>query len=350
MRNPYFKWGRMYVEFKIKIMKLTKYFVLPTLALALVMGTQSCKKDTEEPMEPTPTPTPMMSATYNYEFNNGQVVASAAYAGMHMDNLSAMMKVDELTGGQAKITVTLMNTIQGEMYMIHAHDAADPATTPNGTPYNETPNSNVFTQMVTGNGGTVSASQTVSMSYTDITSNYNGFFVVHDPLQAINTQDISTYLIVGSFARAQAASNLSSMNFPYDFNTGQVAAAYAYNGTHAATLMGNLKVQALADGTSRISVSLDNTMNGQTYMVHAHDAADPTTTPNGTPYNETPNGGLCALMINGNGGMAGASQSSAMSYADITATYNGFFVVHDPLQAINTQDPTTYVLLGAFAR
>lgn len=319
----------------------------PLLFAAFALTMQSCKKEDNEPVV---TQDPMMMATYDYEFNNGQVVASAAYDGTHMDNFSAQMKVEEISAMQSKITVTLMNTVAGQTYNIHAHDAADPATTPNGTPYNESPNANVFVQTVDGNGGNVSVSQTIDMTYSDLTTMYNGFFVIHDPLQAMSTTDISTYLVVGTFARAQAASNLSSAMFNYDFNTGQVAQAYAYNGTHANTLTGMLKVQELADGTSRVSVMLDNLMNGEMYMIHAHDAADPNTTPNGTPYDETPNSNLCVLSVNGNGGMSGASQISTLSYTDITTTYDGFFVVHDPLQAISTTDPTTYLLLGSFAR
>jgi hypothetical protein len=243
-----------------------------------------------------------------------------------------------------------MNTIDGEMYMIHAHDAADPNTTPNNTPYNETPNGNVFVQMVNGNGGTVSASQTINMTYAEVTGSYNGFLVVHDPLQAVNTADVSTYLILGTFARAQNNGMLSSQMFMYDFNTGQVAPQYAYNGTHPSNLDGMLKVQALGDGTSRVSVMLNNTIDGEMYHVHAHDAADPNTTPNNTPYNETPNGAVCTFMVMGNGGMAGNSQISSMSLSDLSSVYEGFFVVHDPLQAITTTDPTTYVLLGSFAR
>ncbi|MCR9172449.1 MAG: hypothetical protein NXI10_08165 [bacterium] len=330
-------------------MKRSNLF-LPLAVLSLGLAISSCKK--EEVEEPTPTPTPpaMQSETYTYEFNNGQVVPSAAYMGSHNDNLYAVMEVDEVSASETMISVTLYNTVDGEMYAIHAHDAADPNTTPNGTPYDETPNSNVFTQMVTGNGGMVTASQNVSMSFSDITTMYEGFFVVHDPLQGISTTDISTYLVVGSFARMQTATNFSSSEFMYDFNTGQVDPNYAYMGTHANTLMGTLRVQELADGQSRVSVWLDNTMNGETYMVHAHDAADPNTTPNGTPYDETPNSNVCTLMINGNGMTAGGAQVSTMSHDDITSMYSGFFVVHDPLQPIDTTDPTTYLLLGAFAQ
>lgn len=335
-------------NYKTKMMKRAKVFLpLAVLSLAVVLG--SCKKEEiEEPTTPTPPATQM--ATYTYEFNNGQVVSSAAYMGSHNDNLYAVMEVEEVSASQTMISVTLHNTVDGEMYMIHAHDAADPTTTPNGTPYNESPNTNMFVQMATGNGGMVTATQTVSMSFADVTTMYEGFFVVHDPLQTISTTDISTYLIVGSFARMQTASNLASSEFSYDFNTGQVDPNYAYSGTHASTLMGTLRVQELADGQSRVSVWLNNTMNGEMYMVHAHDAADPTTTPNGTPYDETPNSGLCALMVSGNGMTAGAAQVSSMSHSDITSMYNGFFVVHDPLQPIDTTDPTTYLLLGAFAQ
>ncbi len=333
---------------------MKRQFFKPVYALSimaistgLILG--SCKKEENEP-EPTPEPSPsMMSTTYEYEFNNGQVVPSAAYNGMHMDNMMATMTVEETGANETEISVTLTNTVDGETYMVHAHDAADPANTPNGTPYDETPNADVFVQMANGNGGSVTVTQTVSMSYSSIVNDYEGFFVVHDPLQGINTADISTYLIVGSFARAQTASNLSSMSFNYDFNTGQIDPAYAYNGTHDGNLSAMLNIQELANGTSRVSVSLMNTMNGETYMVHAHDQADPANTPNGTPYDETPNADVLAIMIEGNGMTANNSQISTMSYADLTSNYGAFFVVHDPLQAIDTTDPTTYVLLGVFA-
>jgi hypothetical protein len=241
------------------------------------------------------------------------------------------------------------NTIAGETYMIHAHDAADPASTPNGTPYNETPNSQVFSQMAMGTGGTVTVTQTVNMSYESITSTYEGFFVIHDPLQAINTTDISTYLVVGAFAREQGMTGYKTMMYNYDFNTGQIAPAFAYSGTHPSNLEAMLKIQETASG-SRVTVMLSNAQNGQTYMVHAHDKADPSTTPNGTPYNETPNSDVCTLMLMGMDNMAYSNQLSMLSFDEITTQYDAFFVVHDPLQSISTTDPNTYVILGNFAR
>ena len=68
------------------------------------------------------------------------------------------------------------------------------------------------------------------------------------------------------------------------------------------------------------------------------------------PYNETPNSDVCVMMIPGNGMSSNKSQISSKTYTELTTTYDGFFVVHDPTQAINTADPTTYVILGSFAR
>lgn len=140
--------------------------------------------------------------TFEYSFNEGQLVGAAtAYVGEHPRNLTARMMVEEQANGMAKITVTLNNTLSGRMYMIHAHDAADPATTPNGTPYNEAPNSNVLSAMVTPQGSTATVEHQSTLSYEQIINNYEGFFVVHDPTQDISTTDLTTYLVLGLFAR-----------------------------------------------------------------------------------------------------------------------------------------------------
>lgn len=159
-----------------------------TLAMVMTLGLASCSEE-EEMMEPEP-----MTMSYNYDF-------SGSYQGTHPNNFSAMLEVEEIDANSSKITVTLMNTINGEMYMVHAHDAADPASTPNGTPYNESPNADVFVQMATGNGGDLTLTQTANMSYEEITASYEAFFVVHDPTQDISTTDLTTYLVVGAFAR-----------------------------------------------------------------------------------------------------------------------------------------------------
>lgn len=330
----------------MKSTKVKHLFKLSVLSITVGLVMASCNKDEEEMDEQDPV---FMSSTYNYEFHNGQTVESAPYNGPHMSNLSAKMMVEEISNSETKITITLQNTVDGEMYMIHAHDGADPANTPNGTPYDENPNDDVFNQHVTGNGGDVSVSQTVQMMYSDITDDYDGFLVVHDPLQNISTTDISTYLIVGAFAREQVETNYASTSFNYDFNTGQVNQDFAYEGDHMGNLSAMLKIEELAGGKSRVFVSLINSISGETYMVHAHDMADPENTPNGTPYDETPNENVLSLMINGNSGTVGFSQTSTMSYNDLINDYEAFIVVHDPLQDISTTDPTTYVILGVFA-
>lgn len=290
------------------------------------------------------------STSFDYDVHNGQAVPSAPYAGVHPNDFSVKMDLKEMENGNTMITMTLENTIDGVTYHMHAHDAADAASTPNGTPYLESPNSDIFAQMAMGNGSTVTISQEAKSSYDDLINSYSGFFVVHDPLQSVSTTDISTYLVVGGFARSQTTTNLNSTSFSYDFNTGQVAAPFAYAGSHASNLGAMIQVDELADGRSRVTVSIMNSIDGETYPTHAHDMADPATTPNGTPYIESPNGEVFAAPIMGNGETARAARISSLSYSEITSSYDGFFVIHDPLQAVTTTDPTTYVILGVFAR
>ncbi|WP_258104920.1 hypothetical protein [Marinoscillum sp. MHG1-6] len=320
---------------------LIKHSLLTALVFFVALGFTSCKDEENDGIKG------MM--TISYDFHNGQTVETAPYDGTHSSDFSADMVLEETDGGTL-ITVNLKNTVEGETYMIHAHDAADPASTPNGTPYNETPNSDVLVKMAMGNGGSVSVSQETTMSYEELTTMYDGFFVVHDPLQDISTTDISTYLVVGAFARAQTATSFAISTFDYTFNTGQLAETYAYAGSHVNTISASITVEELAGSQSRITVDIMNTLDGEMYATHAHDAADAASTPNGTPYNETPNSEVFVKMIAGNGGTATGSQISSMSHDEITATYEGFFVIHDPLQAIDTTDPTTYVILGSFAR
>lgn len=317
----------------------TKLLFTFLLGLGLFIG---CEKE--------PLMTDDRTMTFEYTLHNGQTVPSAPYIGIHQNDINAEMTVSVAESGNAMVSVTLNNTMDGEIYNVHAHDAADPSTTPNGTPYNETPNSNIFVQMFEGNGGSVTMSQETNMTFDQIMNEYAGFFVVHDPLQPINTADITTYLMVGSFARMQDNPSLKSTMVNYDFNNGQLVSDFAYNGTHSSNLSAMIRVDELVNNTSRITIYLMNTMDDETYATHAHDMADPATTPNGTPYNESPNPGVYAGGIIGNGGTAGRAQTSTMSYDDIVNSYDGFFVVHDPLQPINTADPTTYVILGVFAR
>lgn len=161
---------------------------------------------------------------------------------------------------------------------------------------------------------------------------------------------VSTIFIMGLTSCGDDEDTLRSTTFNYAFNTGQVAETFAYSGDHPDNLTASIKLDELEAGGTRVTISINNTIDGQTYPTHSHDMADPTTTPNGTPYNETPNGDVFAMPITGNGGTASASSESSMSYDELTTIYDGFFVVHDPLQAVTTVDPTTYVFLGVFAR
>ncbi len=294
--------------------------------------------------------------TVQYAFNEGQLLGSVdtAYRGEHNRDLTANVLIEELDNGNALVTVTLMNTISGVTYPVHAHDAADPATTPNGTPYDESPNHNIFAGGIEGNGGTAMASNETSVPYQELINTYEGFFVVHDPTQDISTTDLTTYLVLGLFGQSleAGAPELRSETFMYDFNEGQLLdnPATAYEGPHARNLTASVLIEERFNGLATITVTLNNTVNGESYPVHSHDAADPSTTPNGTPYNETPNHDFAGV-VQGNGGSATFSTDTMeLRYLQLLNEYEGFFVVHDPLQAISTTDLTTYLILGLTAR
>ncbi|MEX0608171.1 MAG: hypothetical protein WD016_04590 [Balneolaceae bacterium] len=320
---------------------LTTYLVLGVFAQSLGAGESSLRTE-----------------SFSYGFNEGQLLDDdeTAYGGDHPRNLSATLLIEEKGNGNAIVTVSLENTLEGFDYMVHAHDAADPATTPNGTPYNETPNGNVFAGMLEG-GGSVELSNDTDVSYLELINEYEGFFVVHDPTQDLSTTDLTTYLVLGSFAQdlETAEPKLNSQTFEYSFNEGQALdnpeTAYAQDGDHPRTLSATMLVEELLNGRANITVTLSNTLNGETYNVHSHDAADPNTTENGTPYNETPNADVFVAMLEGNGDSVNSSnETEDILYRDLINEYEGFFVVHDPTQDISTTDLTTYLILGLTAR
>lgn len=303
----------------------------------------------------------LRSETYTYAFNEGQALDDngSAYRGEHDRNLETELMIEEMDNGNASITVTLNNTVSGEQYAVHAHDMADPETTENGTPYNETPNGDVFAGAIEGNGSSASATNETNISYDEIINEYEAFFVVHDPLQDISTVDLTTYLTLGVFGQSLGAgeSSLRSESFSYAFNEGQALddpdSAYdasGEEGDHPRNLTAELLIEERGTGEANVTVTLNSTIDGEQYAVHAHDAADPNETPNGTPYNETPNEGVFAQAITGNGNSATATNETEMNYLELIEEYEAFFVVHDPTQALSTTDLTTYLILGVFGQ
>jgi hypothetical protein len=169
-----------------------KNLVINSLFLVILLATfTSCQKeDDADEME---------TKTFTYDFNTGQIDPTYAYSGSHPTDFSAELKLEEMEDDKTKITVMLMNPEAGRTYMVHAHDKADASTTPNNTPYNETPNSDVYAQMIPAADGSMSF--TSDMSFEKLTTEYEGFFVIHDPLQTLDTTDPTTYLVLGNFAR-----------------------------------------------------------------------------------------------------------------------------------------------------
>lgn len=327
----------------ISTIDLTTYLLLGVFGQSLDAGQSSLR-----------------SESYSYGFNEGQLLDDTATAyngdgeGDHPRNFSAELIIEERGDGMANVTVSLMNTIEGADYPVHAHDMADPSMTPNGTPYNETPNGDVFAGAIVGNGGTASMTNETNLNYAELVSEYEAFLVVHDPTQDLTTVDLTTYLVLGIFAQSLDAvePNLRTETFTYDFNEGQLLdnTDTAYEGGHDRNLMATVTLNEQIDGSTEFVVTLKNTIDGEIYAVHSHDAADPEMTPNGTPYNETPNGDIFAGGIEGTGGEAMESNMSPMSINQLTRDYEGFLVVHDPLQELTTVDVTTYLILGATAR
>jgi hypothetical protein len=158
-------------------MKRMKLFAIGIVAVAAVAFT-SCAAEPK-------------TMSINYPF-------SGIYVGSH-GSMTGTVKLTE-SGNQTTVNVTLNNTMNGQDYNVHVHDAADTSQTPNNTPYWETPNANVCVMTIAGNGGTATKDFTSTMSYSALVDNYaGGYFVVHDPTQAISTTDLTTYLIVGAF-------------------------------------------------------------------------------------------------------------------------------------------------------
>lgn len=125
---------------------------------------------------------------YNYAFHTG-------YTGSHANSLTADVKLNEMEDGTTKITVTLNNAINGETYNVHVHDAD--ASAAGG--YNPTPNSDIYATTITASGTTATKEMTSSKSYLELTNDYAGFFVVHDPLQAVDATDPTTFVVLGAF-------------------------------------------------------------------------------------------------------------------------------------------------------
>lgn len=283
--------------------------------------------------------------TFSYSIHDGEVVASAPYDGEHPTNFSAVIGLIKNENGTTEIIVTLRNTIEDAIYEVRAYDA----TSSSSTPYEGSPNDKIFSATIIGNGESVSHSEIASLTYEELVDEESGFFVVHDPLQELSTTDISTNLVLGPFAKEQIG-DLMGVVYDYAFNVGQVDTSFAYTGDHSASITAEVQVDELAGGNSRISVRLFGTIDGEMYPTHVHDKADAASTPNGTPYVENPNADVFAAMISGNGGMASYTNISSLSFENLTTIYRGFFVVHDPLQDVSTTDPTSFVLLGDFAR
>ena len=131
-----------------------------------------------------------------YAFNTGQVDNSYAYTGTHRDDFTVELTLTEREDQKTEIKVIIVNALAGETYSVGAYDKVDPATN-NGLPFSATPNTAILSETIIDKGVTFVSDQ----SFDELVNNYEGFLIIHDPLQAISGTDPSTYLILGDFTK-----------------------------------------------------------------------------------------------------------------------------------------------------
>lgn len=162
---------------------------------------------------PVPAEVVLRSATYTYAFNRGQLGEGTAYQGDHATHMTAVLTIEELSENRCRVKMLLNHAIEGTTYLVHAHDAAYPETTPNNTPYVESPNEAILSLAITGvghnHGGlghrvahiAAKGEQESRFGFDYLTQVYGGFIVVHDPLQSVSTTNLQSFLVVNKFAR-----------------------------------------------------------------------------------------------------------------------------------------------------
>lgn len=175
----------------------------------LLFGISSCQHHEA----PAPAAAVLRTATYTYAFNRGQLGEGTAYQGNHATNMTAVLTIEELGENRCRVKMLLNHAIEGTTYLVHAHDAANQETTPNNTPYLESPNEAVLSLAITGVGHshgrsghrvahiTAKGEQESPFGFDYLTQMYAGFLVVHDPLQPLSTTNLQSYLVVNKFAR-----------------------------------------------------------------------------------------------------------------------------------------------------
>jgi hypothetical protein len=162
-----------------------------TLLLFLSFSLLACEKD-QEPESHSP-------PSFSYSFNEGQNELKTAYTGDHPRDLRAEMQLLEGDSGGTRIRITFSNTLDGETYAVHAHDYDADSTI--GLPYEFSVNTAVLNQNPVGRTGTLEIEQHSDSSVAYFENRYQGYLVVHDPLQPVQTKKPSSFLILGRFAR-----------------------------------------------------------------------------------------------------------------------------------------------------
>lgn len=131
----------------------------------------------------------------------------------------------------------------------------------------------------------------------------------------------------------------ATKTYSYTFNVGAIGESYV--GTHPKTMASQVTITEQANGKSKLTVMLTNTLSGKTYNVHFHEAMAGST----PPYNQTPR---YIITVTGNGSTAINAVVLSDSFETLTAAFKGFYVVHDPTQTLSTTDFKTFLIVGAY--
>ena len=132
---------------------------------------------------------------------------------------------------------------------------------------------------------------------------------------------------------------MAAKTYSYTFNTGAIGESYV--GTHPKTMASQVTVTEQANGKSKLTVMLTNTLSGKTYNVHLHEAMAGST----PPYNQMPK---YIITVTGNGTTAANTVVLSDSFETLTAAFKGFYVVHDPTQTLSTTDFKTFLIVGTY--
>lgn len=175
-------------------------FTLSTLLAVLSVLAFSCKKD-----DPIDSGKVYRRQVYNYSFNKGQVVGKQAYYNRRtrLDSMRATVVLEEQPYDKTMIIVSLFNAPVRTAFPVGILQA-DTGSYGYETDFDP----NLFARNMTGTGpgSVITDSARSRYSFDYLTTKYDGYFVVKDPIAPDTALHIDTFTsamfpVFGTFAR-----------------------------------------------------------------------------------------------------------------------------------------------------